>query len=284
MATQTLLARVRAITGSSTSTTSDIQVVEFIRQGARYVLSVLPLNLSGPFSRSTSNITSNPTQIYTNKVFSVQRSGIKCIEVPLISAFDVGDSASLNLASNRYPVFYRDVDKIYIKPTPAGGSVGIIEAIDTSYTAALVTSTSVDSIDPYDGIVEKYAGALDYTSLSGYWGKKIIEHLSSTEVSTGARDALTNARNLIDNKTAYDAEDFLAEEDPEMVNASVSTASQEVNRALAEMRGGEGSSSYTKEMIEKAKQLFQQADRELTMAISEGGASDASGSDGTSRQ
>jgi hypothetical protein len=284
MATLTLINRVRAITASSTSHTSNDEVVEFVRQGVRYVLSALPMTLSGPFARSTSNITGNPTQIYTNKVFSVQRSGIKCIEVPLDTAYDVADTNSLHLATTRYPVFYRDVDKIFIKPTPAGGSVGIIEAIDTSYTAALITSTSVNSVDPYDGIAIKYAAALDYMGISGYWGSSIMETLNSTEVSTGARDALTNARDLIDNKTNYDAEDFLAEEDAEMVSAAVGTASQEVNRALAEMRGGEASAAHSGQMIQKAQELFQQADRELLMVINQGGLNDTARSDGESRQ
>jgi hypothetical protein len=281
----TLVNRVRAITASSTSHTSDNEVLEEVRQGVRYVLSALPMTLCGPFAVSTSNITSNPTSIYTNKIFNVQRSGIKCIEVPNDLAYEVADSNSLHLATNRYPVFYRDANEIYIKPTPAGGSVGIIKAIDTSATAALITSTSVDSIDPYDGIAIKYAAALDYMGMSGYWGNLILEDLNSTELTKGARDALTNARDLIDNKTLYDAEDFLAEEDAEMVNAAVQTAAQEVNRALAEMRGSEGSASQSQMMVSKAQELFQQADRELLMVINQGNITDdASRGDGEGRQ
>jgi hypothetical protein len=280
----TLVSRVRAITGSSTSHTSDNEVLAGVRQGVRYVLSALPLSLSKPFVTSTSNITGNPTSIYNAKVLSVQRSGIKCIEVPLDMAYDVADSNSMHLATTRYPVFYNDGNEIYIKPTPAGGSVGIIKAIDTSATAGAITTASVESIDPYDGIAVKYAAALDYMAISAYWGEKLLQEANSTEISGKARDALTNAANLIDNKTNYDAEDFLAEEDPEMVAAAVQTAAQEVNRALAEMQGMGASANYTREMSQKAAQLFNEVQAELQAVVSQGAEVDATRNNGASGQ
>ena len=120
-------------------------------------------------------------------------------------------------------------------------------------------------------------------NISGYWSDKLLQEMNSTEVTGKARDALLNAQNLIDNKVAYDAEDFLALEDPEMAQVVIQTASQEVNRALAEMRGSEGSAQYTQQYIVKAQQLFAEAERELQFAINQGAQSDAARSNGTRR-
>ena len=283
MATLTLLNRVRAITNSGTSHTSNDEVVEGIRQGVRYVLSALPLQLVKPFITKTTGISGNPTSVYNAKILNVQRDGVKCIEVPDDMAYDIGDSNSLHQATNRYPAFYNDGNEIYIKPDPTAGAPGVLRIIDTSATAALITSTSVDSIDPYDGIAVKYAAALDYMAISAYWGEKLLQEANSTEISGKARDALQNAADLINNKTNYDAEDFLAEEDPEMVASAVQTAAQEVNRALAEMQGMGASAGYTREMSAKAAQLFNEVQAELQAVVSQGADVDVTRDNGEGR-
>ena len=211
----TLISRVRALTNSSTSYTSDAEVVEFIRQGVRYVLSVLPLHLASPFATDSSSVSSNPIYIDTTKVISVKRGSIRCIQVPIDSAYDIVDSNSLHLASVRYPAFYIEGNTISIAPVPSATATGTAKIVDPTAKAAALSSTDTFSIDQFDGIAIKYAAAMDLMNVSGYWGDSILQNLNSTEVTTGARDALTNAADLIDNKTDYDAEDFLAEEDAE---------------------------------------------------------------------
>jgi len=278
----TLVNRVRAITNSGTSHSSNDEVLEAVRQGVRYVLSALPLSLSRPFLTSTT-VSSNPITVNSDKIYTVQRNGIKCIEVPVDLAYEVADSNSLHYASNRYPVFYNDGTAVYILPAPTVGAQGIMKYINTSQTAGEITSTSVESIDMFDGIAVKYAAAMDYMAVSAYWGEKLLQEMNSTEISSKARDALQNAADLINNKTNYDAEDFLAEEDGEMVASAVQTAAQEVNRALAEMRGGEASAQYTREASEKAFELFREVEQELSRVIAQGAQVDIARDNGEGR-
>jgi hypothetical protein len=285
----TLVAKVRALTNSSTSKTSDAEIVDYVANGVRYVLNTLPLELCAPFSVFSSSITSNTKlTIDTNKVISVLRNDIRCDKVPLELSYEIGDSNSIFLATARYPAFYLDNGGIYIKPNPTTAAVGKATIVDIEAKAAALSSTDTSSIGQYDGIVIKYASALDYMGLSGYWGESILENLNSTEVTSGARDALTKARNLIDNSTGMstgeDAEYYIDLEDTEMVQSIVQTASQEVNRALAEMRGPEGSASHTQQMLLKSQQLFQQAERELLLAINRNLINDPTRTNGESRQ
>jgi len=282
----TLISRVRALTNSSTSYTSDVEVIEFIRQGVRYVLSALPIGLASPFATDSSTVSTNPIYIDTTKIISVTRSSIKCIQVPVNMAYDIGDSNSLHLATARYPAFYIDGNEINIKPTPNSTATAKAKIVDPTAKAAALSATDTFSIDQFDGIAIKYAAAMDLMNVSGYWSDIALQNLNSTEVTTGARDALTNAKNLIDTKTLYDAEDFLAQEDAEMVNAAVQTAAQEVNRALAEMRASEGSAGHTQQLIAKAQEFFQEADRELLQVINQGGlnGNESAGNNGESRQ
>jgi len=269
----TLINRVRAITGSSTSHTSADEVLDFVRMGARFVLSSLPVELSFPFARDSSFVNdSTPIYLDTNKLIpgSVRRGSIRCIQVPLDMAYDIADSNSLHYATARYPAFYVDGYALSIKPTPTATAVGRCQIVDIPNFTNGIDSTSTSKLGQYDGIVVKYAAALDYMGVSSYWGEKLLQEMNSTEITGKARDALQNAADLINNKTDYDAEDFLAEEDAEMVASAVQTAAQEVNRAMAEMQGGSASAAYTREMAEKAAQLFKEADRELQIALSQG--------------
>jgi len=284
MATLTLVNRVRALTNSTTSHTSNDEVVEFVRQGVRYVLSALPIQLASPFATDSTSVTSNPIYIDTTKIISVKRGSIKCIQVPIDQAYDLTDSNSLHLASVRYPAFYIDGNEINIAPAPSATATGTAKIVDPTAKASGTSTTDTAAIDQFDGIAIKYAAGMDMMNVSGYWANSILENVNSTEVTTGARDALTNAQNLIDNKTAYDAEDFLALEDAEMVASAVQTAAQEVNRALAEMRGTDSSNGVTAQMISKAQQFFNEADRELLQVINQGGINDASGNPRESRQ
>ena len=281
----TLVNQVRAITKSSTNETTSDQVVDFIRSGTKYVLSSLPLVLAYPFAETSSGITTGASiSLDTNKVISVRRNGIPCKQVSADLAYDVVDSNSLHYAPNRYPVFFLYGNELSIKPDPASTAVGYVKFVDIVSIANSISSTDTSSIGQYDSIVVKYGAALDYMGLSGYWGDLVLTNINSTAVTTGARDALLNAQNLIDSKTNYDAEDFLAEEDPEMSGAVVAVANQEVNRALAELRGSEQSSAHTVQMIQKAQELFAEAERELTTAINQGRINDASRSNGASGQ
>lgn len=267
----TLINQVRAITGSSTGETSNDEVVDLVRHGVRYVLSSLPITLSFPFASNSSSIASAVAiTVDTNKLLTVERNSIDCVQVPESLSYEIGDSNSIHLATARYPAFYLTGNSIYVKPNPTATATASAVIIDIPAKVTAITSTSTSSIGQFDNIVVKYGAALEYAALSGYWEKSFLDGISSTDVTAGYRDALDNAQALIDDKTDYDAEDFLAEEDSEMSDTVVKVAAQEVNRALAEIQNTNrytGATGFIGSMLTKSKDLFTSAERDLRIII-----------------
>lgn len=114
-----------------------------------------------------------------------------------------------------------------------------------------------------------YAAALDSMAASSYWSQSMLDRLDGS--SGAGKDALQKAQDLIDNSTALsqgqDAEFYLEDEDPEMIAATLGIAAQEVNRALAEVKSGEGVAIHTNRYLQQAQQLFAQAEREVAAYV-----------------
>ena len=282
----TLLNQVRGITNSSTNESSDTQVVDFVKAGVRFVLNSLPTALIAHLSTLTASVADgNGITVGTNRLLSVKRNGIKCIEVPSDMSYDIGDSNSIHLATARFPSFWSESGKVYIKPNPAGGAVGIAEIINIDERADVVVSSTTDAIGQFDSPVVKYAASLDANKLAGYYAEQGSTMISAADISsslsnfvsalptfstqsftfdtTEIDDALTNAKDLIDNKADYDAEDFLGDEDAEMVASAVQTAAQEIGRANAAIQN---ELAQIKDFDSKVAQEVQRFQGELTKA------------------
>jgi len=262
----TLLAKARAISGTTTSETTDTEVVDFLNAGAIYLINSMPKELLSFMGTDTANITSSAGYDSNNdRVIMVRRNGIICDELPkerIYAHAGALTATSLFAGSNIFPKFYILGGSIYIKPDPSVGAPGVVTYIPKP---SITSSTTTTDLDEIENPVILYAAALDSMAASSYWS---AQSLSTINDSTGdATDALEKAKNLIDNSTALsqgqDAEFFLNDEDPEMIAANLGIAAQEVNRALAEMKGTEATNAHAVRYLQQAQQLFVQADKEV---------------------
>lgn len=264
------LSKVRGLSKSTTSETTDAQVVNFLNAGVIFVINGIPKDLLTFLSSDSSAITdSNGYDITNDRVTMVRRNGIVCDQLPDSKIYAHSGAlsvSSLYAGTTIFPKWYILNGKIYIKPDPSVGEPGYVTKITPPTIDENTTNTTLNEIE---NPVILYAAAMDAMALSGYFGLASMNRINS---STGdARDALDKARDLIDDSTGLsqgeDVEFYINDEDTEMMAANVNVAAQEVNRALAEIRGNESISSQTEQALLRSKQLFDRADAELTMYV-----------------
>lgn len=266
----TLLLKTRALSQTTTNETSDIEVVDFLNAGAIFLINSIPKDLLTFMATDSSNITSSAGYDHgSDRVVMVRRNGIICDELPkehIYAHASALTATSLFAGSTIFPKFYELGGKIFIKPNPSAVEAGVV-----SYIAipSITSSTTTTTLDEIENPMVLYAAALDAMAASAFWSAGSLGRVNST---TGAgRDALDKARDLIDNSTALtqgqDVEFFLNDEDPEMIASGIGIASQEVTRALAEVKGMEGTNAHTVRYLQQAQQLFAQAEREVAAYV-----------------
>lgn len=282
----TLISQVRAITGSSTGETSNTEVQGFLQNGIRHVLTSLPVQLSFPFASDSSSITSAVAiTIDTNKLLTVERDSIDCVQVPESLGYEIGDSNSIHLATTRYPAFYLTGNSIYIKPDPTTAATAKAIIIDIPAIVTSATTTATSSIGQYDHVVVKYAAYLDSNSMATYLLKEgstelngimvditsalaafvaaIPTYTSETFTVSGTiiSSALASAESLISGSgSTY----LVTEEDTELVASTVQMAQQEINRANAAIQN---ELMEIKDFDSKVAQKIQQFKVELDAAM-----------------
>ena len=80
----TLVAKVRGISGSSSSITANTKVVEYLKGGAQFVINGTPITLLDFAANSTATVSNaNGYTLTTNKVYSVRRNEIMCDKMPV---------------------------------------------------------------------------------------------------------------------------------------------------------------------------------------------------------
>ena len=250
------LSRVRAITGSTTVITSDVEVVGFLKSGGNYVVNNIPKELLF-FAYTNTNVSSSAGVVVPqNTIISVNRGSYDADRID--SKYGYARSStltSLYKATAFHPSYIVDNGKVYIDPTPttATSSLGTVTYIKMPTIGTTTSSTNL-TIAPVENPIILYAAALDCTAISTYWG----------QLTTGAQDALDKAQYLIDSSSnltnGQDAEYHMNDEDSELVSMNVQVASQEVNRATANI------SMYSNKAQladSKSKELFARADAEV---------------------
>ena len=290
----TLISKVRGMSKTTTAISSNVQVVNFLNAGAKYVVQVTPDSMLGFLETTTTISTASGITVNTNKVSSVRRNGIECdpIDKRLAYAYQTTTVTvtSLTKGSAIFPKYFERGGKIFIKPDPTTAQSG---AVDYIAAPTITISTSNTSLDNLENPMVLYAAALDSLAAYGYYNKKfsdaVYDVISSTDVS-GYSDALEKAQYIIDSSTSLsqgeDMEYYLAQEDPEMISAGINMAQQEVNRALASLKNKEinsRSDSHQKSIqyLQSAQILFERADRELALYIN-GDTNDAIRNNGAS--
>lgn len=259
----TLVQRVRALSKSTTEVNSNSNIVEYLKDGARYVINGLPSHMLNIVATSSTITSSTGMSINTllsqSKIISIKRGSVECTQVPESESYAYNSDVtvtSLNAASKFFPVYYIQNANIFIKPNPTTGYHGVV----TYPLVPALTTASTGWKTAVDNIVVKYAASADTKALSGYymsiassdvsnnvasiatalsafesalptWSSVTLTALSYTNIA----DALTKAQNLIDNLGNTDLESYLTDEDSEMAAVAVNGAAQEVNRAMREI-------------------------------------------------
>lgn len=246
----TLVTKVRNMSGSSTELTSNSKVVTFLQEGTKRVLNSLPENMLIPFSTYTSISNGSGYNIENKKVIEVSLLGRETERVSSKDAYSISNSDSLLYPTSRFPKHYQRGPTIFIKPDPTAGSQGRVDYVDIDGIANAISTTTTTGwkLDSIEHLIVTYSAGMDMLNIANYYAEKGTTALESITDATGeARDALDKAKYIIDDNTQLsqgeDAENWLAEEDVEMISGSVTIARQEIERALAEMQLNKGESS-----------------------------------------
>ena len=258
----TLIGRVRELSKSTTAQTQDAKVLQFVHDGAKFLLNSLPKQeLWHVASESTAITSDSGYSVNTNVVLGVYRDGITCEQVSNEEAYAYSSAVtatSLKAASKIFPIWYEQTGKIYIKPAPTGGESGKVILVD--YESDVTTAASTWQLINIDGPAIKYAASLDAKAMAAYHLERATSAIGTeitglatafsnfasalptytsvtlhTISNTEIEDALTKAKNLIDNLGTIDVESYLTEDDPEMAQVAIQAASQEVGRAVREI-------------------------------------------------
>lgn len=257
----TLLSKVRGITKSTTSETTDNQVVNFLNAGSNFTVMSMPKNILWFLASNGSAITDgNGQAVSEDVIFEVKRNGITCDKVPTEIAYQSGYSGSLFEATAFFPKYYIRAGRVYIKPDPSVSAQGIVTTVSPP---TIDSSTDSDSItySQIENIIINYAAALDFTALANYYSRQVTDNIDTGD----ARDALDKAKLLIDGtETTNNAQDWIDAEDSEMTVAVVQTAQQEVQRAIAEINTGKDYTEEAKAYFAKADFYFKLAQQELS--------------------
>lgn len=255
-----MLDKLKAITKVTSTEVTDKQLIYSLNAGSKYVVESIPKHMVAFLASAGANITDGSGQTVNKHIVEVRRNGITCMFVPLEQSYFLSYSGSLYEASSFYPKYFIRDGKVYIKPDPTASAVGVVSTITPPVITATTDSDTIN-YSHLENIILLYASALTFTELASYFSRQA----SDISVSGGdARDALDKAKNLIDGtETTDNAQDFIDKEDSEMVVATIQTAQQEVQRALAEMKTGQEYSEEAKNWYLKANDYFKLAGAEL---------------------
>jgi len=267
-----LVNRVRGITGSTTTQTTDSNVISYIQSGVQYAISGIPKELQWQFASAGADITSSAGQTPdSDTVLSVTRNGLECTEIPPIHAYAqeaAYSPTSLNAATNIFPAYYKREGLVFIKPDPAAGAVGKI----TSVAIPTIDATTTDtwSFKVLDQVIINYACGLDCTGIASYWRKQ-GETLIAARSLTNVEDALSKAQAFIDDNAAIDFESYMAaeEEDDQQAQLMLQGAAQEVNRAAREIDKLQVNANDATKYYETAQIANSRADKFFEMALAE---------------
>jgi len=271
----TLLSKVRDVTKSETTETSDISVVNFLNAGSVYAISSIPRKLLHFLGTDGSAITDGNGQAVSNidEVLEVRRKNITCDEVPASLSNQLDTSGSLYAPTAYFPVYFVRGGLIFIKPTPTAVYPGLI----TTVTPPVITSTTDDAAISYkhiENIILNYARALDFAALSSYFSTLNTDKL----VNKGTADrALQSARAFMGDTAQFihvdagamgdtltkSVADQLTAEDSELSQITTQAAAQEVQRAMAEIAMGRSFSEAVNIYVQKSDQYFKQAEADV---------------------
>ena len=238
--------QIQHYTGSVTG--FDDQITTWLNDGVKSIIAragVLSPDLLYRFSSTNSLTGSSGFEIGSGRVLYVERdavdSGTDLHEarlIPLNQKNQSADTSSIYFAPTTAPVYYVDNNKVYVLPAPTSDQPASIVVVDYG-----TVNNSAETISNFP--VEFYKHVVLWASMNVLHAKliKLTETtLASleTEITTEATSALTRARKLMEDDANLvnvnaSVDDFISNEDPEMVETSLNTINTELNRAQKHM-------------------------------------------------
>jgi len=192
---------------------------KFIESAQRFVVHNVPKQLLHFAATKSGAIVDDDGYSIPNgdTILSVEREGCPADIVPFGMSKFIADSTSLHRATEKFPKYYINAGKVFIKPAPeAGGS-------DDGYVTYV-----------------NYSNIGDTSDLRSI----IVHHACANEFSKITSNAISKARDLIDDSSGLsqgeDVEYWLNDEDIEMIRVTSEVAAQELKRAqMASVKSGE---------------------------------------------
>ena len=228
----------------------DNEVTSWLNDGVKSIIAragAVSPDLLYKFSHTTTLSASSGYEIAGGRVLYVERDadtssgGTDLHEaklIPLNQKNQAADTASIYFAPSTAPVYYIDNNKLYVLPTPETNEPASIVVVNYG-----TVDDSAETISSFP--TEFYKHVVLWVAMNILHAKlvKLTETtLASleTEITTEATSALTRARKLMEddaNLTNVNAsvDDFISNEDTEMVSASLSAITTELNRAQKHM-------------------------------------------------
>lgn len=234
--------------GSSLSLTTEMYD-EWCTEGASNIIGMMPPQLWKLFaSEPAAFAPTTGIAIENHKIKNVFRNdGARDQPSRLIEESLRGrvlDSEDINYATNTDPSHYVDYSTTgtpTLKIIPVSGTA-VGKIIRVLYPTIDASADSVINGFPteLENLVVDYALIQAKQREAAFMRRKAQSLWETASTGFGARalDALTKAQDLIDNLSSTDFESYLTAEDVEMAGTTLGGASQEVNRALAEMQAG----------------------------------------------
>lgn len=225
--------RIEDLIGTPTAVDTQL-LTDCLTDAAKDIINLAPINQLWALSETSADSTSNGYSLAAKgiKVLQVERENgvdgqyVICKEVPMSYERKVQDINSMFYPSTEEPVFLRKDNKVYVYPSP-GASPNAFKVVSVEFPAVAYTQDISDNVIPRD-----WDSALVYGA-----ALKCCSRLMS-DVTVEYNDAVTKAQNFIDGSdmggdsaTAESAQYWLLDEDIEMVNATIGTASSELSRA-----------------------------------------------------
>ena len=254
----TLVSKVRALSGSSTSVTTDDQVVDFIKSGVAFIIKAAPIDKIENCTSVATGTSVDSVQVDAVTIKEVLRDNYPCHkeDASWMKLLDQETSEfSLRRPTNTSPAFFIEGKSVYVRPTGASSIRVVYLGIP-----AITATTSTWEYETAEGPILKYAASMDAFAAASYHFTNVSADIDAVQSKietwldeaytmrtdkhtvtaptldySQATDALNKARDLIDTISGINFEYFMGLDDPEMAASSVNGAASEINRASQEL-------------------------------------------------
>ncbi len=254
------------ITGKLAITTAMLD--DWLTEGAQVIISKMPAPLWRLFAKEDAAFA--PTTglaVESHKIVDVFRNDgtidQPCRQIDENMRGRHLDTEDIGYATVTDPNWYVDYSTtatptLKIIPVSATATIGKVIRLNFPTIDASGDSTVNGFPNDLEPLLVDYALMQAKQREASYMRRKAhsLWETATTGFSARALDALTKAQDLIDNLSATDFESYLTAEDVELAGLTVNGASQEVNRALAEMQTGMGQSGDYLKMGNTASQEY----------------------------